>query len=260
MIMVSLNSGDKLSQSLQSALKQSFMDFEVIIKDGNSTDDSFEKAGELLKDPRVKVYHEADTGIYDAMNQAVKYATGEYVYFLNCGDSLYETETLEKVANAIREDGRETLVVYGTIYNEKTSSFISPAPVIDGFTCYRNIPCHQACFYKRELLTAKAFETKYRIRGDYEHFLWCYYKGNASFLRIGETVSNYEGGGFSETKENLRRSKEEHTEITGLYMSKAELRKYRTILLCTLAPLRTWMANSPVFSKAYNKVKTLLYH
>ena len=115
LIVVSLNSGEKLKKSLESALSQSFTDFEIIVKDGNSTDDSFDRAGELLQDSRIKVYHESDQGIYDAMNQAVQYASGDYIYFLNCGDYLYDADTLKKVAEAIQKDGRENLILYGNM-------------------------------------------------------------------------------------------------------------------------------------------------
>ena len=72
-------------------------------------------------------------------------------------------------------------------------------------------------------------------------------------------VADYEGGGFSETKENLKRSKEEHKKITALYMSKGELLRYKAILLCTLAPLRTRLAQSRAFSGLYHKLTTALY-
>ena len=73
------------------------------------------------------------------------------------------------------------------------------------------------------------------------------------------TLASYEGGGFSETPENRRRSAWEHREITALYMSRGQRLKYRLILLATLAPLRTKMAESPVWSGFYNRCKKLLY-
>ena len=68
-------------------------------------------------------------------------------------------------------------------------------------------------------------------------------------------VADYEGGGFSETKENRRVSATEHKEITSKYMSRGQLFKYKLILAVTLAPLRSRMAESERFSKIYNGVK-----
>ena len=73
------------------------------------------------------------------------------------------------------------------------------------------------------------------------------------------TLASYEGGGFSETPENRKRSAREHREITALYMGKGQRLRYRLILLATLAPLRTRMAESPAWSGLYNKCKKLLY-
>ena len=76
---------------------------------------------------------------------------------------------------------------------------------------------------------------------------------------LNAPISEYEGGGYSETKENLKRSKREHKEIVERYMSRGELFKYRTIMAITLAPLRTYLAESPRFSDTYFKLLKLLY-
>ena len=72
-------------------------------------------------------------------------------------------------------------------------------------------------------------------------------------------LAAYEGGGFSETKENRLRSKVEHKEITEKYMTKRQLLKYKLILILTLAPLRTKMAESQRFAGIYQKIKKHLY-
>lgn len=78
-------------------------------------------------------------------------------------------------------------------------------------------------------------------------------------LYLNTTVSSYEGGGYSESRENRRRDYEEHRQITSAYMSVGERLKYRIILLCTLAPLRRFLAENRLFSGAYHRLKGLLY-
>lgn len=256
-IVVCLNPGDKLGPTMESILKQDYPDFDVIVKDGGSKDGSIEK---LVQDNRIKLFVEKDTGIYDAMNQAVAHADGDFVIFMNCGDSFYDESVLTKVSElAKKEQGEAPLVIYGNIYNEKSKSFITPAPTINGFTCYRNVPCHQSCIYSTALCKQKPYEPKFKIRADYEHFLWCYYVGKAKMIHLDYAVANYEGGGFSETKENLKRSKKEHEEITKRYMKTGELFKYKMILALTLAPIRRKMAESPRFSAFYHKCTSFLY-
>lgn len=256
-VVVCLNAGEKLNDTLKSIFSQDYDDYEVIVKDGGSRDGSVEG---MLQDKRIRLYVEKDTGIYDAMNQAVAYAEGEFIIFLNCGDRFHGTDVLSSAAGLINaKPQKEKLILYGNIYNEKTDSWIIPSPQITGFTCYRNVPCHQSCIYAAGLCKEKPYDTQYRIRGDYEHFLWCYYRAGAKMVYMDRAVADYEGGGFSETKENLKRSKEEHKKITALYMGKGELLRYRAILFCTLAPLRTYLAQSRAFSGLYHRLTAAIY-
>lgn len=257
-IVVCLNPGDKLNQTLDSILKQTYNDYEIVVKDGGSRDGSIEA---MRQDARIRLFKEKDTGIYEAMNQAVAHASGDFVLFLNCGDVFHHDTVLEEAAHAIEREGtKENLVLYGDTYSEKNDVLITSAPQITGFTCYRNIPCHQSCFYAAKLCKDKSYNPEYRIRADYDHFLWCFYVAKAKMLHMDVTVATYEGGGYSESRENRKRDKEEHRKITAAYMSKAELFKYRAVMLCTLAPLRRFLAENKLFSGVYHSLKKLLYH
>ena len=270
-IIVCLNPGDKLADTLNSIEKQTYRGFEVIIKDGLSGDGSLSYAYDLQKtwekeqNPRkLTVICRKDAGIYDAMNQAAKEAKGKYVYFLNCGDEFASETVLEEMAEFI--SGREG-VFYGDIRERQTGQRVASNPNIDAFACYRNVPCHQACFYSRELLLAHPFETKYKVRADYEQFLWCFFENgrrtggqkSTDFFYNNMVIADYEGGGFSETGENRRLSAKEHREITGKYMSAGQLFKFRLIMLLTLSHLRTYLAENERTAGIYNRVKGMLY-
>ncbi len=260
-ITVSFNSGAKLRETLQSISGQTCQDYEVVIKDGGSTDGStdFLKNGEQGWN-RVRFYEGKDKGIYDAMNQAVEYAVGEFVLFLNCGDMFADERVLERVAAVIEEhQTKKEAVFYGDTLSEKNGVSIASAPEITGFTCYRNIPCHQSCFYSTELCRRKPYDLQYKIRADYDHFLWCYYQGGAEFIHMDFPVSSYEGGGYSESKENRERDKQEHRQITAAYMSRAELFRYKGTMVLTLVPLRRLLAESKLFSGVYHRMKEVLY-
>ncbi len=263
-ITVCLNPGDKLNMTLDSVLSQTYGDWEVILKDGGSKDGSIDTwmaaHGEIIADGKVKLFVEADKGIYDAMNQAVAHACGDFLVFLNCGDTFADEQVLGRVAEQIDAiSQKQRMVFYGDTLGEKHQVLIASAPKITGFSCYRNIPCHQSCFYSRDLCVDKPYDLQYKIRADYEHFLWCYYEAHAEFRHVGFPVSAYEGGGYSESRENLQRDKREFQMITKTYMSKGELLKYKTFMACTLAPLRRWMAESETFSGFYHRIKGKIY-
>ena len=144
-IVVCLNPGPKLNQTLDSILSQTYPSFEIIVKDGGSRDGSIET---MREDRRIHLYQESDHSIYEAMNQAVSHVTGDYILFLNCGDLFYDDEVLTHTAQFMEQHPAKLQgIYYGDTYSAKTETKISSPPRITGFVCYRNIPCHQSCFY-----------------------------------------------------------------------------------------------------------------
>lgn len=332
-LIVSLNPGGKLVDTMRSVISQNYRDYEVVVKDGGSRDGSLEALRTWLDGQdgreRVRILEQPDTGIYEGMNQAAREARGEYLYFLNCGDAFASDQALARAAAEIRgclgradcelgsartpgasqeadrgtsrdrtpevsqeadqgtsrdqtpgasqeadrgtsreqtpgeshdpapDDGPR--IFYGDIYDALRGQVVASNPHMDDFACYRNVPCHQACIYHHSLFAERGYEPIYRVRADYEHFLWCFFREHARPRYIPVTLASYEGGGFSETPENRKRSAREHREITALYMSRGQRLRYRLILLATLAPLRTRMAESPVWSGFYNTCKKRIY-
>lgn len=270
-VVVSLNPGDKLFSTLQSILDQDYGNFEIIIKDGGSTDGSvlrlFGEGTErkIPADSRIRFFQEPDSGIYDGMNQAVQKVQGQYVLFLNCGDRFFNRSVLSDAASFIeKQESTEVVrgrsyIFYGDQFNQQQNSPVHSAPVMNDFTCYRNVPCHQVCFYDAQLFTQRGYDTDYRVRADYEHFLYCIYDKNARAVYMPVTVAFYEGGGFSETKENRKRSALEHKVITRYYQGWGKSTWFAFLMLVSLAPLRTWIAENPALAGVYNKVKSAVY-
>lgn len=270
-IVVCLNPGEKLKKTLESIQSQTFRDYEVIVKDGMSNDGSLACIAEFPDKEKVKLIEKKDQGIYDAMNQATALAEGEYIYYLNCGDLFYSEEVLGEMQKFIRTfeatakdgNGKSQGIYYGNIYERLTGQKVASNPHMDTFGCYRNVPCHQACFYGRELLLAHPFQLSYKVRADYEQFLWCFFAGQKEykvrFAYVDMLIADYEGGGFSETKENRKISAAEHKEITEKYMSKRQLFRFRMAMLLSLAGLRSYLAENKTTAGIYNKMKSAIY-
>ncbi len=263
-VVVCLNPGQKLIDTMESILLQTFQDYEVVVKDGFSKDGSIEALRKWLSDKpkefaaKVQIYQLKDKSIYEAMNQAAELAEGDFLYFLNCGDYFYEGIALENAA-AEMDKHPEGRLFYGNVYDALRESVVQSNPHMDAFACYRHVPCHQACIYHRSLFSERGYEPKYRVRADYEHFLWCFFEKKIMPIWIPVTLALYEGGGFSETKENRLRSKEEHGEIISKYMTKGQILKYKCIMLLSLQPIRTAMAESKLFGGLYQAIKKVLY-
>ncbi len=267
-VAVSLNPGEKLLATVKSVLGQSYGNYEIIVKDGGSVDGSLDR---LPVDSRIRLISGKDGGIYDAMNQTLPLLTGQYVLFLNCGDTLCDRDVLRDMASAIESRRKKDLVggeenrrpplciFYGNQYHEKQHSVIYSAPEISDFTCYRNVPCHQVCFYDVRLFQERGYDVRYRVRGDYEHFLYCIYRRGAKAVYVERLISNYEGGGFSEAKENRKQSAKEHAEIAHRYLGRGKALLFQAILFLTLAPLRSRLAENPRWAAFYNRAKTAIY-
>ena len=268
-IVVALNPGDKLKETLDSIKMQEYRDYEIIIKDGGSTDgalDELEKAGYFDGFEQVNIVRRKDSSIYDGMNQAIAHVNGKYVEFLNCGDCFFDKNVLGNVAEFIiageqkeAEAPRQgSFIFYGNQYNRLQKSVVTSAPKINDFACYRNVPCHQVCFYGADLFKERAFKTEYTVRADYEHFLYCIYEKKAQACAMPYIICFYEGGGYSETRDNRKKSALQHREITKRYLGKKAY-LYRLVMILSMARVRTVIAENKVLAKPYNALKTLIY-
>ena len=282
-ITVSFRSGDKLKNTIEKVLSQDCRDFEILVKDGKSDDDSvalltgfltgtgFTKISdrsdstitysEYQKEdaPPVRIISGSDKGIYDAMNQAVANARGDYVSFMNCGDAYYNDTVLSDTAARIAgDDGRR--IYYGDAYFCVANEIISQPKEITESVCYRHMPNHQACFFDRTLWDDDGFDLNYKIRADYDFFLRCYFEKGIRPGYLDLCVSSYEGGGYSENAANRKRDKEEHRQIVVRYMGEKKANHYRRIMILTLQPLRTWIAQKSIFAGLYNSIKKKVYH
>ena len=238
-LIVCLNPGNKLKDTLQSILNQEETDYEIVIKDGLSTDGSLDQLQETEK---LHIYKQKDSGIY----------------FLNCGDYFYHSKSLAEIKQGIlKTPGRK--IYYGNAYFRRAKTIIHVPKVIDDFACYRNIPCHQACVFEKSLFTPKGFTLDYKIRADYDFFLRAYFTQQVKPNYIDTVIADYEGGGFSESKGNQKRDKIEHRTITSLYMKKSQLFRYRLFMFFTFQKLRKYIAERSAFSGVYDKVKSRLY-
>ena len=133
-IIVCLNAGERLSATVDSVLGKSYENYEIVLKDGGSTDGSVEKITETVHDERLNICQKKDRGIYDAMNQAIELACGDYLIFMNAGDSFYDKEVLDKIAHVILNKTDKPGIIYGNLYHKGLSTVIYAPPAINDFT------------------------------------------------------------------------------------------------------------------------------
>ena len=99
-ITVTKNSENKIDKTIKSVLSQSFKNFEYIIIDGNSTDDTLNKV-QKYKNKKIKIFCREDKNFYDGLNFAIKKTKGKFISVLNSGDFYYSNFILRKIHKSI---------------------------------------------------------------------------------------------------------------------------------------------------------------
>ncbi len=230
-IVVSFNAELYISKTIESVLKQDFDNYEIIVKDGLSTDNTLER---IPKSEKIKVFSKKDSGIYDAMNQAIELSSGDYICFLNCGDYFCDENVLAKIYDVAKSC--EDSVVYGD-YSRKGILFKQPTVITD-FYLYRTPLCHQTMFIAKNLFSKNGlYNTEYKILADYEHTLHDYFSG-AEFVHCDVNVCDYMGGGASETAKGIEIKKSERDVVLKKYYKKSKISKYNLMLKLSCKTLR----------------------
>ena len=199
-ITVCYNAEASIGNTLKSILGQTYKDLEYVIVDGASEDstlkiiDSF-KAGFEEKGIPFKVISEKDNGIYDAMNKAVRYCSGEWLIYLNADDAFADSDVLEDVFADKEYDGID--VIYGDSCrvrgNEKKLDIADKD--IEALKAFKFF-CHQATFTRRRIFEEIRFDTQFKICADYDFFLRAYLKGH-KFRHENRVVCIYSAEGRS---------------------------------------------------------------
>ena len=170
-ITITFNAASTLPPTLRSVAEQTFTNYEYIVVDGASRDNTVAlvEASQLP----VRMVSEPDKGLYDAMNKGLKMATGEYLIFLNAGDSFHTPDTLQRVAEAIGNN--RPGVVYGeTAIVDANRNFLMMrrlrAPESLSWRSFANgmLVCHQAFIARRDI--APMYDLQYRYSADVD---WC---------------------------------------------------------------------------------------
>ena len=189
------NSGKTLNACLNNILSQTNPDFEILLMDGVSTDQTIEIAN-AYNDNRIKICSEKDKGIYDAMNKGIERANGEWIYFLGSDDYFLNDTVLENLTRSINLD--ECDFVYGNVlspeYGEKYDGEFDQQKIIE-----KNI-CHQALFVRRKLLQSMgSFNIRYKLLADYDFNLRCMFNKKVRKKHVDLVIAYYAPAGSSST-------------------------------------------------------------
>ena len=197
-ITVCYNASSTIEQTILSVLNQTYSNIEYIIIDGNSTDGTVD----TIKKYENKITHwisEPDKGIYDAMNKGIKSASGEWINFMNSGDTFYSNTILNDIFH-------NSFIPFDVIYGN-TNYVYSYGNIIrkaGNVTSNNYMPfTHQSSFVKTSLLKSLGFDYQYKICADRD-FFHKIFLDKKKFKNINLTISNYEAEeGISSINANM---------------------------------------------------------
>lgn len=203
-ITVNYNNKEGLRDTIESVIHQSFRDFEFIVIDGGSTDGSADVLREYDKDISYWV-SEKDSGIYNGMNKGIVHASGDYLNFMNSGDSFYDNHVLEKVSSY--HSDADFIVGKDYHFDIKTQqghASIQP-PRVTMMHFFVATLDHQSSFIKRELFADSPYREDYRLVSDWIFYIEKIVQEQKTVHFIPDIVCRREEGGISEQQRERNR-------------------------------------------------------
>lgn len=206
-ITINYNNQNGLRRTIESVVGQTYRDYEYIIVDGASTDNSIEVVQEF-GDKITSWVSEKDRGIYHAMNKGVAKAHGDYCIFMNSGDFFYDNTVLDIVSKCcVNED-----VIVGKVVIDNQDHIISPPPITGNLTLYHlysgSIP-HQGSFIRTDLLRTHPYDENLKISSDWKFFVQTLILDNCSIRYVDVFIARYDINGYSSTHQKQMQQEKE---------------------------------------------------
>jgi glycosyltransferase involved in cell wall biosynthesis len=183
----------RIAQALESIASKKNIQLEVVIVDGANEPAAFQS---LPSYPfPITFIHEKDNGVYDAMNKGIAVAKGEWIYILGSDDVLANDNTLSNLISRCSQAD----IVFGNVENTGLSHSATTKIHIPSFPngmIWKHTLHQQGVIYKRSLFQERAFNTDYKILGDYEFHFHLKNK-NVKVEYVNETVAQCDANGLS---------------------------------------------------------------
>jgi putative colanic acid biosynthesis glycosyltransferase len=192
-----------LKNTHESLLRQTFLDWEMIIVVGDSSDETLTFARTLRsEDPRIRLIEQKGIGIYEAMNEGLGFAVGIYIWFMNAGDKFASETILTEAVNVIAKKDFG-LVIGGHQIQGGTRDFSDKYSKRNvtavNFAFNRNGGCHQAMIFRTAILKEiGGFNVSYSLASDFDLVIRLLKISPAT--RISEVYAAIEPGGIADRK------------------------------------------------------------
>jgi len=210
-ITINYNNGEGLRKTVESVINQTIQDYQYIVIDGGSTDNSTE----IIKKYKNHIHYwvsEPDTGIYNAMNKGIEKAEGEYLIMINSGDILVNNDILDTV---FKKNNMSDIIYGDILWNDNQIEYEEEFPENLTFQFFRtNSLGHQATFIRKSVYDRIGlYDENFEIVSDWKFLLTAICKYNVSYEHIPLLISNCGRDGISCDPANFNKISFERNEI-----------------------------------------------
>lgn len=198
-IIPTYNAAHTLDNCLKSVIAQHYSNFEILIIDGVSTDDTLSLIQMYATSyPFISFVSEPDGGIYDAMNKGINLCLGKWIYFIGSDDTLYNNDVLSSIVAKIEKTNAD--VIYGNVIMRGENQWNLNNAIFNGeYDLEKLLDMtinHQAIFYNKAVFKKYGlYDLKYKTNADYDFNLRCY--ASKPFQYVNIIVANFFVGGQS---------------------------------------------------------------
>ena len=192
-VTVTYNAENFLEETILSVINQDYQNIEYIIIDGASTD----KTTDIIKKYEKYITYwisEEDSGIYHAMNKGIKKASGEWINFMNAGDSF---SSLNVISEIFKINYNEDILYSDTNIIDFNQNILRVfmAKNLSSFLIPKMSFIHQSSFIRTRLIKNREYNKNYKLASDFDFFLYAYLN-NYKFQYIHLIIANFLEGGL----------------------------------------------------------------
>ena len=198
-IMVTYDASEIVETALKSIFSQSFTDFELIVLDGSPSSKTVKKVKDIAvsscsHSSNCIILTGKDGGIYDAMNKAVDVSSGEWIIFMNAGDSFFDKNSLLRLVDAT-EFGDDFIYGNTVVTDGVKQRFVESGDNVL-YLILGNLFCHQSVLIRAEVQKRLKYDTTYKIVADHNFYLRALMV-DCSFMKINYNIALVDDGGVS---------------------------------------------------------------
>lgn len=184
------NSANTIHLALDSICCQTFTEYEVLVIDNTSTDETLERVMHYAsRNSKITVHTEKDNGVYDAMNKGIDLAKGKWLYFLGDDDDFYDHLVLEDVSSILNKETDD--IVYGDAITKSNNQRYGGRFDLVRMHTKGNL-CHQTVFYRKSVFdTIGKYNLHYPVAADWDLNIRCFRHPGIKKLHIDRVIVRY---------------------------------------------------------------------